>query len=323
MASSNYFRPKLQYWLNEIIGPFVIIPAVVTAISIIGVRSLLDPNDSRMTGLYIILALSWVICIPAFILLSVWAWKTYLNFDNEKLSGYVQRTIFEVYWSDVVAAKFGQDDQKQQILFLGTQQNAFVIPLKYFDDQIIWEKCQSYVPAKALEDKAHEELPGYQQWKIKRENMLNDLSSPLRVATPAKVERIVGWIGVVFFLFIAIVSRESFFLLFVFVGAYLIVPGWIIADSKTISRKHFFIHHQMRWDEIKSVEVDESQSHIVFRNQERILAIPGSASWSGSAKNDLYEFIEAQLDDHQIEVKRTWRAGFRRSKNVRVRSRNE
>lgn len=323
MASSNYFRPKLKYWFDEIIGPFVIIPAVLTAVSIIVVRLLLDPNDLRMTGLYIMMALMWILCILASILLSFWAWKTYLNFTDEKLSGYVQRTKFEVYWSEIVIAQIVQAEQKQQVLFFGTQHDTIAIPLEYFDAQIIWEKCQSYVPAKALEDKAHEELPGYQQWKIKRENLLDGLPSTLRVTTPAKVERIVGWIGVIFFLFIAIVSRQSLFLLFVFFGAYLIVPGWIIADSKTISRKHFFIHHQMRWDEIKSVEINESQNRIVFRNQDRILAIPGSAAWSGLAKNDLYEFIVAQLDNRQIEVEKTWRAGFRRSKNVRVRSRNE
>ncbi|MGH9882397.1 MAG: hypothetical protein ACRD6N_13250 [Pyrinomonadaceae bacterium] len=138
--------------------------------------------------------------------------------------------------------------------------------------------------------------------------------------------KIVGWLGVAFFLFCGVSAwlagarwPAAFFLGFVAVGIYLILSaGSMEMDSQGIKYHLPLASYEIRWSDVKSIEIDPQGGNIVFIGEGKRLAALGPVMWSGKDKLEMRRLIGAQMKKGGIEMKTTGKAMLRLSKNTRV-----
>ena len=141
--------------------------------------------------------------------------------------------------------------------------------------------------------------------------------------TPA---RVVGWIDVVFATFgsIGALSAGAYgpsllFLIFVALGGYLILSSGSMQMTSDYITYHLPLRsYQMKWNEVRYIEIDAGGGNMVFMGDDKRLAVIGPAFWSGKDKIYLSEFMGKQLDKYELEVRVTAKAMFRLSKNTKL-----
>ncbi len=141
--------------------------------------------------------------------------------------------------------------------------------------------------------------------------------------TPA---RVVGWIGVVLFTFgsAGALSAGAYgpsllFLVFVALGGYIILASGSMQMTSDFITYHLPLRsYQIKWNEVRYIEIDAGGGNMVFVGDDKRLAVLGPAFWSGKDKIYLNEFMGKQLDKYDIEVRVTAKAMFRLSKNTKL-----
>ena|SRR5215204_2717879 len=76
--------------------------------------------------------------------------------------------------------------------------------------------------------------------------------------------------------------------------------------------------YQIKWNEVRSIEIDSQGSSVVFVGKNKRLAVNGPIFWTGKEKCDAARLIAIQIDRYEIEVRATEKAMFRLSRNTRV-----
>ena len=140
--------------------------------------------------------------------------------------------------------------------------------------------------------------------------------------------RVIGWIGISFFLFCTIGSWRAgagkvvwLFVLFVGLGVYLLLEsGTLEMNSEIITYRTPLARHRIRWDEVTRIELDRMGSTMVFWGENKRLVALGPYYWQGPDRTDMLLLVAAQMDKLGISYQQSERAMFRRSKNTRVRS---
>jgi hypothetical protein len=136
--------------------------------------------------------------------------------------------------------------------------------------------------------------------------------------------RAIGWIGVLFFagmLLLSVVAPDLpiatrltgliFFPLFLLMMIFLIIGvGPITMDDTAVSYICWLGSYRIRWDEITRVDADKEQGSVVFHGYRKHLAIPGPFGWSGPEKEIMREFMIKQITSRGIPMKWTRRAGY-------------
>ena len=140
--------------------------------------------------------------------------------------------------------------------------------------------------------------------------------------------KVIGWIGIAFFLFCAVASYlagqeevSPFFLCFVAMGIYLILAtGQLSMNSEEIIYMTPLAKYQMKWGEVEAVEMDLKRGSLVFYsdNRNKCLAVLGPHYWSGDEKYAMSRFLSKEMEKHQIKPKVTAKAAFKMSKNSKV-----
>jgi|GEM_PF-1311235 len=139
--------------------------------------------------------------------------------------------------------------------------------------------------------------------------------------------KVVGWVGIAFFMICTLGSWSAgagrtslIFLGFVVLGSYLILnSGSMQVDSDSIRYYLPFRSYQIKWNEVRYIEVDSQVGSMVFVGENKQLAVNGPMAWTGKDKFEIGSFISAQQDKYNIEVRVTEKAPFRLSRNTRVR----
>jgi hypothetical protein len=147
--------------------------------------------------------------------------------------------------------------------------------------------------------------------------------APLRVGVASQP---IAWIGIAFFAFCAVASWQAgqgsvtpLFLIFVLMGiALLLFTGPVEMDGHAITCRTPLGRHQLRWDEVERVEMDEAGQALVFHAGRKQLAVIGPAYWLGKHKKALSGLLEVELNRRQLPLEYNPRAVFALSRHTRV-----
>ncbi len=139
--------------------------------------------------------------------------------------------------------------------------------------------------------------------------------------------RVFGWVFIVFFLFGAIGASSAgafkpavIFLVFVGLGAYLVLgPGTLEMNDRIIVYRTPLARYEIRWDEVRRIEIDRVGSNMVFWGENKRLAAVGPYMWQGADRTQMLVLVAEQIDKLGLNVQQSERAGFRLSKNTKVR----
>jgi hypothetical protein len=138
----------------------------------------------------------------------------------------------------------------------------------------------------------------------------------------------VGWVCVALFLLGSIAAGRAgarsaalIFLGFVALGSYLILScGSMQVDSDSIRYYLPLRIYQIKWNEVQYIEIDSQGANMVFVGENKKLAVNGPMFWTGKDKLDMGKLISTQMDRYGIELRPTEKAGFRLSRNTKVRT---
>ena len=100
----------------------------------------------------------------------------------------------------------------------------------------------------------------------------------------------------------------------------LLFSGTLEMDSRTIIYRTPLAHYQIRWDEVRRIELDRVGSTMVFWGENKRLAALGSHYWQGADRVNMMLLVAAQMDKLGINMQQSEKAMFRLSKNTKVRA---
>jgi hypothetical protein len=136
---------------------------------------------------------------------------------------------------------------------------------------------------------------------------------------------VVGWVGIVFFMLGGVMAWRTgargsslLFLGFVALSSFLVLnSGSMQVDSDSIKYYLPFRRFQIKWNEVKYIEIDSQAGNMVFVGENKRLATNGPKLWTGKDKNDAGKLMSAQIDRYGIELRQTEMAMFRLSRNTK------
>ena len=128
-----------------------------------------------------------------------------------------------------------------------------------------------------------------------------------------------GVFGIVGSLNAGAYGASLIFLLFAALGVYLILgSGSMHLDADFITYHLPLRSYQIKWNEVRYIEIDAGGGNMVFAGDGKRLAVVGPAFWSGKDKIYLHKYMNEQMDKYGIDVRVTAKAMFRLSKNTRL-----
>lgn len=138
--------------------------------------------------------------------------------------------------------------------------------------------------------------------------------------------KVVGWAGLAFCLFLTVSAWRAadLFLFLVSLGflamsCYVILTtGSMEVDSDSVRYYLPLRSYQIKWTDVKYIEVDRNGASMVFVGENKKLSVNGPKLWTGNDKLDMAELIGTQIDSHGIEIRPTEKAMFRLSRNTKV-----
>jgi hypothetical protein len=304
------FKPKAGAWVNSCLLNIAIA---------IGCALLAEYLDAR--GLYIFCALTLFAGLRNGFTLS----RQKITVNDEAFEARNSRDFFRIRWGSIIATKFDETSEEKFLSF-GAMDDARTIPLKFFDASAIWEQVKTRVKPEALAPDAEKRLPYYAEADRAQTKLINELR-PTIVVRDSMFLKGVGWVCVAMFSACAFFSWRSetevwvafLFLGFVGLGAsVLAMSGQLELDTKKAARVTRINRYEMRWDEIKRIEIDKQANGITFSNGDKRIVALGLAYWSKENASEALEFINAQIAQREIEFVETTTATMKLSKNTKI-----
>jgi hypothetical protein len=147
----------------------------------------------------------------------------------------------------------------------------------------------------------------------------------LRVSHP--LMRIVGVIAVLLFTLLLVggwgeldMWMYLFLVLMIALGAYLVLAyGATTMDSEGVTQSAFMGRFHMPWIDMTGVQTDRMNSIVFLGRNKKQLVIPWTVFWHGKDKKEMEAFMYHELYQHRLEMKRSGTAGYKWSRNTRVR----
>jgi hypothetical protein len=151
---SETFRPKTTFWIGKAGEVLLFLVAIFGMIPVV-----------KPMYVVIIAGAVLVIALPQFLNEIREALAIQITISATGISGRDTKTIFEMRWSDVKAIQ--RDDNSPKQIFISTDTNSFLIPLKYFHAQKLWEQIKSYAAPSAFEENAYQTLSSFKRWQTR------------------------------------------------------------------------------------------------------------------------------------------------------------
>jgi hypothetical protein len=238
-----------------------------------------------------------------------------LQIDAQTISGKFGRDSFNIYWRDVLAAQLSQERTRCWLLLV-TPETDLKIGLGFLDTAAIWQLVQDRVPPAALEEGALQQSPRYQAWVVRREQLIKT-AAPLQVRHWVRdVLLVVAMVAA--YLLAAALAWQSVRPLAV---ALLILSLLTLAGIPWVESAYFDtagVHHRtllrrrsLLWEDVRWIELRKDGRQLVFFAEGTTLAIPGPARWPEKKRRPLIEFLQAEIECRQIEMRPS---GQRRSR---------
>jgi hypothetical protein len=186
-----------------------------------------------------------------------------------------------------------------------------------------------HVAPEVFEKDAVKCLLGYDVRDAENKRVISQAANEsLRVG--AKFVKGFGWVCGLLFLLVAVwswldgeVKVSLFLLIFVALGAYLILAtGSAEMNNDSITHITPIGVYRIGWDEVTEIEIDLNGGNLVFKGQNKRLALLRPHYWSGEDKERMWELFSAQVETRCIEVKETTKTLWRLNKNTKIKSKN-
>jgi hypothetical protein len=135
----------------------------------------------------------------------------------------------------------------------------------------------------------------------------------------------IGWIGIIFFGFCAVMSSRSgqympsmCFIPFIVMSVPVILMAHTVEiDQQTISAKTLRGTYQISWQNV--IEVQCGQSNILFKGRSGTqLIIPTPSLWSWAEKREMLALLSTQLEIRKIPLKRSSGCDYKFFKGTRI-----
>jgi hypothetical protein len=317
VAEPRTFRATTEAWLGQLLLPvcfFVLL--TITAINSAG----LNPTVALIGLAILFLVVVFDYVVPML--------RNWITMDTTSIEGSLNGRYFHVYWTETKAAWL-YENQRRRFLCLGTRDGTLVIPLRFFEENAIWDRVCESAPEEALEESALLRLPDYQDWLSTREKVLDD-PGPRQIPDHWLLQ-VVGWSGVSFFLFgvIEALKENNMLLAVIQLGlvsvSLAVLAGWGITEigPQQVRRYTVFGRWSIAWDEVRWIEIDLFDTVVVLGGDNRRLVIPGPSAWSPFGKKEAMAILLAQAERRCIPLRRSLLAMFRVSRNTRKRKNSE
>lgn len=318
--SPRTYRATMEAWVGQFLLPVMFLSlAAVTAVTYGGL------NPWWAGGA---LAVTWTAAVFQFL---VPMFRNYLHLDARSIEGSLNGSYFMVYWTEVLAAWL-VDRRGSTLLCIGTRTGTLVIPLRFFDSQAVWQRVRANVPPSALEPCAIQRLPDYQELARAGETAARsaleenaDPTADVQPVTDHWLLQACGWPGLMLCLYFALSEiRAANYLA---AAIYLILSGgtaavllnWGITEFSTrgVLRRGLLRNWEIRWDEMRSIELDPNGLVIAFTGENCQVVIPGPVLWNRSGKKAAQAVLLAQAERRRIPIRRSVTAVFKSSHKSR------
>lgn len=309
----HMFRATPEAWLGQLLLPLTFFTVLtVTAVNSLG----LNPWIGGIGLMVLILVASLNYVLPML--------RNWVQLDNRAIEGSFNGRYFHIYWSEVLAT-WVYERSRRRFLCLGTRDGTLVLPLRFLDDQSVWDSVRISVSPAALSEDSIHRLPDYRAWETARSQVLQD-AEPSTV-TDHWLIQVIGWSGMTFFLFGLIDALGAgmypqvavFGLLIVFSGLMLLSWGLTEVNNHCVERYTLFGGWRIAWDEVRWIEVDPLDMVMVLVGDHCQLVITGPGLWAGANKKAALAMLLAQSEKHRIPVRRTPRAVLKISYRTKAR----
>ena len=164
---------------------------------------------------------------------------------------------------------------------------------------------------------------------LKSRNAVTSVSpanTPRVLTVKHTYSKVAGWLGVVFSIYACAITwragdRGSSLVIlgFAALGIYLILTtGSMQVDSDSITYHLPLRSYQIKWNEVRYIEIDRQGHSLIFVGDDKTLATQGHKLWTGKDKMDMPDLIATQVGKYGIEIRLTEKAAFRFSRNTKV-----
>lgn len=317
-------RPTKRYWLLRVIIPLLCV--LVVSIGAAGLLSVNSESDLWARGMLVLIGISLMLGILLVRNGILLAFRYVLHMDENGIRGKVGgEEQFEVLWSEVVAAWVSNRGlDRRPHLLLGTHKGVLAVSLALFDEDRVWEGVQSYADSEALQEETLKRMPAYEDWETSYEKLKSELTvRPLRATD--RMNSPMSWVGLVFSAVIValalfqgkLITALMLVPLLVLGMTQVLFSGAVEMDAEAVTRTNRLGRYRMEWEEIEWVETTVRGTPMVFRGDTKQLVIPGPRLWTGTDREEMGKWLQVQLAEHQIEVRRLAWADFKWSRNTR------
>lgn len=250
--------------------------------------------------------------------------RTWLRLDDRSLEGHLSGSRFRIYWTEVIAA-WTIDRGPQRFLCLGTRQGTAIIPLRFLAAEQIWTEIRQRVAPAALEPDARQRLPDYKEWTTARDLLIRQEFAPRQVVDHWIIQ-MVGWTGLAFCIATAFEawSQGEWGVLSTLAipgllsGSLIIHWGVTEIDPEGIRRRTLFGSWQIRWDQLRWLEMDLTGTTLVLGGENCQMVISGPVMWAGADRADVLAMIHAQTESRKLPLRRSMWAAIKPSRNTRI-----
>jgi hypothetical protein len=315
------FRTKPRSWFTEVVLPLLLLGVPVF---------LLTPFTQASPRVWLLIGLCFVVIVAVLIRQAIPLWRNRIRLDDDGLSGYVANVgSFIVRWRDVIVTEFTERSPHSTELRLATKDGLFFISLVPFDGIGIWKIVQAQVPASALKKEAYKGLPNYQEWEAENIRFVSDSSKVVRIKGNPTV-RVVAWLSIIMCVFVAAmillqqgnwcVGLTAMTLALTLPGIFLLILLSCSVDmnGQSITLVSPWGHYRIRWDEVRQIESGRFSDWLILYGKDKRLAFMGPSMWSKSGREQALRFMQAQIQQREIEFRQISSMLPKFSKNTRI-----
>lgn len=307
------YRATAEAWFGRFLLPFSFATLlIITAVNAAG----LSPALGGLGLMLIAIAGVFEYLLPML--------RTWLRLDERSLEVHLGSSRFQVYWTEVIAA-WTINRGSHRFLCLGTRQGTAIIPLRFLAADTIWEEIRARVSPAALEPDAIQRLPDFKEWTTTRDLLVNQEFAPRHVVDHWLIQ-MAGWTGLAFWI---ITSLEAWAQGQWGVLAMMALPGllsvsfivrWGITEINPdgIRRRTLFGAWEMRWEDMRWLELDVTGTTLVFGGEDSQIVISGPVLWAGPDRADMLAMIHAQSEARRLPLRKSLWAVLKFSKNTRI-----
>ncbi|MCP5007057.1 MAG: EbsA family protein [Planctomycetes bacterium] len=234
--------------------------------------------------------------------------QTNLELNNDTISGHINGHTVYLFWRDILVAR-QTGTIKQGYIQLATRHKTVNIPLELLDGKGLWSVVKGYVSTSALEEDAYQQLPEYQEIQEDRLRQIHTLSKPLKVGYHWGI-KVMAWGCLIFSVWIIaeLYKEASLSSILILPFVFFVISGLgiyhfskhIKMDTNTIEVSNWFGQKEIEWAEIQRIEYRISA--LVFCSNGKKLQITGPTNWAGNDKQNMVDFLNAQIEYRQIET---------------------